>query len=143
MDAVESTSPPSLRHKLRTTVCGCFGSPAAATKGHKAAAGPGGGGAWRPPGSSGTTRSATRSTSTTAAAAATTVRKQRTPTSGTETSTRACRPRRCRPPEPSRSPEVLCCFCCFSLSLIFSSPGETESNSVKAVYTAVQIVAMY
>ncbi|KAF7111500.1 hypothetical protein CFC21_111506 [Triticum aestivum] len=27
MDAVESTSPPSLRHKLRTTVCGCFGSP--------------------------------------------------------------------------------------------------------------------
>ncbi|XP_020168736.2 uncharacterized protein [Aegilops tauschii subsp. strangulata] len=31
MDAVDSTtspySPPSLRHKLRTTVCGCFGSP--------------------------------------------------------------------------------------------------------------------
>ncbi|KAF7045537.1 hypothetical protein CFC21_054635 [Triticum aestivum] len=30
MDAVESSSsysPPSLRHKLRTTVCGCFGSP--------------------------------------------------------------------------------------------------------------------
>ena len=30
MDAVESTSPyspPSLRHKQRTTVCGCFGSP--------------------------------------------------------------------------------------------------------------------
>ncbi|XBI04266.1 hypothetical protein VPH35_132590 [Triticum aestivum] len=27
MDAVESTSPPSLRHKLRTTVCVCFGSP--------------------------------------------------------------------------------------------------------------------
>ena len=30
MDAVESSSPyspPSLHHKLRTTVCGCFGSP--------------------------------------------------------------------------------------------------------------------
>ena len=30
MDAVESSSPyspPSLRHKLRTTVCSCFGSP--------------------------------------------------------------------------------------------------------------------
>ncbi|EMS51221.1 hypothetical protein CFC21_100281 [Triticum aestivum] len=30
MDAVQSSSPyspPSLRHKLRTTVCGCFGSP--------------------------------------------------------------------------------------------------------------------
>ncbi|KAF7111526.1 hypothetical protein CFC21_111531 [Triticum aestivum] len=30
MDAVESSSPyspPSLRHKLRTTVCACFGSP--------------------------------------------------------------------------------------------------------------------
>ena len=31
MDAAESStspySPPSLRHKLRTTVCGCFGSP--------------------------------------------------------------------------------------------------------------------
>ncbi|XP_037463587.1 uncharacterized protein LOC119335578 [Triticum dicoccoides] len=27
MDAVESSSPPSLRQKLRTTVCGCFGSP--------------------------------------------------------------------------------------------------------------------
>ncbi|XBI04294.1 hypothetical protein VPH35_132615 [Triticum aestivum] len=30
MDEVESSSPhspPSLRHKLRTTVCGCFGSP--------------------------------------------------------------------------------------------------------------------
>ncbi|XP_044958438.1 uncharacterized protein LOC123409647 [Hordeum vulgare subsp. vulgare] len=26
MDALES-SPPSLRHKLRTTVCSCFGSP--------------------------------------------------------------------------------------------------------------------
>ncbi|KAF7045535.1 hypothetical protein CFC21_054633 [Triticum aestivum] len=27
MDAMESSSPYSLRQKLRTTVCGCFGSP--------------------------------------------------------------------------------------------------------------------
>ncbi|KAF7104617.1 hypothetical protein CFC21_105507 [Triticum aestivum] len=36
MDAVESTSPyspPSLRHKLRTTVCGCFGSPSSPASG--------------------------------------------------------------------------------------------------------------
>ncbi|XBI13555.1 hypothetical protein VPH35_140279 [Triticum aestivum] len=36
MDAVESSSPyspPELRHKLRTTVCGCFGSPSSPVTG--------------------------------------------------------------------------------------------------------------
>ncbi|KAI4969602.1 uncharacterized protein LOC123407868 [Hordeum vulgare subsp. vulgare] len=28
MESSPPNSPPSLRHKLRTTVCGCFGSPA-------------------------------------------------------------------------------------------------------------------
>ncbi|VAI93090.1 uncharacterized protein LOC119340303 [Triticum dicoccoides] len=39
MDAVESSSPyspPSLRHKLRTTVCGCFGSPSSPGSGGRA-----------------------------------------------------------------------------------------------------------
>ncbi|XP_047058697.1 uncharacterized protein LOC124665294 [Lolium rigidum] len=49
MDAESSTSaysPPSLRHKLRTTVCGCFGSPG--SDGERPQTGGGGGRAkWR------------------------------------------------------------------------------------------------
>ncbi|KAF7104589.1 hypothetical protein CFC21_105477, partial [Triticum aestivum] len=108
MDEVESSSPhspPSLRHKLRTTVCGCFGSPSSPGSGGEEPKS-GGRARWRgrvaAAGSSDTTRSATRSTTTTAAATA--APKRRTPPSGTETSTPVCLHRRCRPPEPSPSP---------------------------------------
>ncbi|XP_047087414.1 uncharacterized protein LOC124699087 [Lolium rigidum] len=51
MDAESSTSaysPPTLRHKLRTTVCGCFGSPGS-SDGERPQTGGGGGGRakWR------------------------------------------------------------------------------------------------
>ncbi|XP_037424813.1 uncharacterized protein LOC119289637 [Triticum dicoccoides] len=50
MDAVESSSPyspPSLRHKLRTTVCGCFGSPSSPGSGGERPHTGGGRARWR------------------------------------------------------------------------------------------------
>ncbi|KAM3297808.1 hypothetical protein ACQJBY_039660 [Aegilops geniculata] len=50
MDAAESTSPyspPSLRHKLRTTVCGCFGSPSSPGSGTERPRTGGGRARWR------------------------------------------------------------------------------------------------
>ena len=50
MDAVESSSPyspPSLRHKLRATVCGCFGSPPSPVSGGERPHTGGGRARWR------------------------------------------------------------------------------------------------
>ncbi|XP_037463869.1 uncharacterized protein LOC119335930 [Triticum dicoccoides] len=50
MDAVESSSPyspPSLRHKLRTTICGCFGSPSSPGSGAERPHTGGGRARWR------------------------------------------------------------------------------------------------